>query len=124
MKDIRFKIIAATGSDTAGPWEYSPLDKFLLNTPLFGYELTGSGVIPPLHILNECMSKGSFNFGMGGGAEWKSFELTDKEYQELVKALTTNTEFNIIEDEELYNKKTRKKWTGAVMSKYASKVRK
>ena len=122
MKDIRFKNYAATGPREA-QWEHAPLDVFLLTTPMFVYALSVFGVIPPLHVINEIMLLGEHDAGMGGGAEWKPFEITKDEYEELVENLVTNPEHKIIEDRELWEKPNYKKWNGALLSKHAKRVR-
>ena len=122
MKDIRFKNFAATGPREA-PWEYAKLVEFLLISPIFAYELKAFGVIPPLHVINEVLSKGSYDAGMGGGSEWKAFEISKEEYIELVEHLLTNPEHDIVEDRDLWEKSNYKKWHGAMLSKYAKRIR-
>jgi len=51
------------------------------------YLMEGTGVVPPLHVLNEVLSKGSTGGGMGPGTSWKPFKLPPNEYSELVEAL-------------------------------------
>ena len=122
MREVKFKTYPGTGAGTAS-WEYAPLAQFLLDSPLFSYELRAFGVIPPLHILNERLSSGNHDAGMGGACDWKPFELDLDEYQSLLSELLTNPEFNITEDEELKEKPNYKKWRGALLSKYAKKIR-
>jgi len=122
MRDIRFKNYVATGPGEA-QWEHAPLDVFLLSAPMFVYELSLFSVIPPIHVLNEIMSLGMHEAGMGGGAEWKPFKITQEEYTELVESLTTNPEYKIVEDRELWEKPNYKEWRGALLSKHAKRVR-
>jgi len=122
MRDIRFKNFAATGPREAS-WAHATLAEFLLISPLFAYELKAFGVIPPLHIFNEKLSKGSYDAGMGGGSEWEPFELSKEEYKELVENLVTNPDYDISEDRELWEKPNYKKWHGALLSKYSKKIR-
>lgn len=122
MRDVRFKMYPGTGAATPS-WEHATLDMFLLTAPLFIYELKVFGVIPPLRILNEKLSIGRYDAGMGGACDWRSFEIDVEEYNELVMELTTNPNYKIITDEELDEKPNFKKWHGALLSKYAKKVR-
>lgn len=122
MRDIRFKNYAASNPGEA-QWEHAPLDVFLLSTPMFVYELSLFGVIPPIHVLNEIMSLGKHDAGMGGGAEWKPFKITEEEYTKLVESLIANPEYKIIEDRELWEKPNYKKWHGALLSTHTKKVR-
>ena len=117
MMEVKFKNNPSTGQQTA-QWEVAPLEYFLLNTPLFFYELKAFGVIPPLHILNEKLILGEQDSGMGGACNWKPFQVTEEEYVELVESLLTNPELEIIEDKELWVKQNFKKWHGALLSKY------
>ena len=122
MRDIRFKNFAATGPREA-PWEHASLAEFLLISPLFVYELKAFGVIPPLHVINEKLSEGNYDAGMGGGSEWKPFEISKEEYEELIEHLVTNPEHEIVEDKELWDKPNYKKWHGAMLSKYSKQIR-
>ena len=82
-----------------------------------------NSTIPPLHVINEKLSKGNYDAGMGGGSEWKPLEITKKEYEELVEYLVTNPAHDIVEDKELWEKPNYKKWHGAMLSKYSKKIR-
>ena len=122
MRDVRFKRLPAMGAGE-GPWEYAPLDQFLMSIPAFGYSLCVFGVVPPQHIFNEILRQGENDAGMGGGAKWKPFEIVESEYEELVENLVTNPDHKIIEDKDLFTKANYTKWHGALISKYAKKVR-
>ena len=100
MRDVKFRVFPGTGAATPS-WEHALLDEFLLVTPVFVYELKRFGVIPPIHIMNEILSTGEYDAGMGGACEWRSFEISFNEYEELVLELKTNPDHIIIEDEEL-----------------------
>ena len=92
-------------------------------------ELTG--VIPPLHVLNETLLSGGDRGGMSPGTSWKPFRITEDEYQELVESLLS-LDFaeakkyhpyvsfeNIIVDETLHHCSTRLEWLKAVSEKYS-----
>jgi hypothetical protein len=51
------------------------------------YLMDVTGVIPPLHVLNEVLEKGGDNGGMGPGTTWRRFKINEAEYAELVEAL-------------------------------------
>ena len=118
MKEVKFKNYPGTG-DANPSWEYASLVDFLLTTPLFVYELKAFGVIPPLHVLNEKLSSGTYDAGMGGACDWKPLEIDMDEYNELVMELTTNPNYEITVDEELEEKPNFAKWHDALISKYA-----
>lgn len=122
MRDVKFRVFPGTGAAMPS-WEHASLDEFLLETPVFVYELKVFGVIPPIHILNEILTTGKYDAGMGGACEWRPFEINMSEYAELVLELTTNPDHIIIEDEELKKKLNFRKWHGALLSKYAKRVR-
>ncbi len=117
MIEVKFKNYPGTGAREAH-WEHALLDHFLLNTPLFVYELKAFGVIPPLHVFNEKFILGEHDSGMGGACDWRPFQLSQEEYLELVESLLTNPDHEIIEDKELWNKPNFNKWHGALLSKH------
>lgn len=55
------------------------LVSFLYDVPY----LSACGVFPPIHILNEILSGGGGEGGMGPGASWDPFKLTQNEYNAL-----------------------------------------
>ncbi|MEW8632249.1 MAG: hypothetical protein AB2591_19805 [Candidatus Thiodiazotropha sp.] len=122
MRDVRYKILPPVGPGE-GPWEYACLNEFIFHIPTFSYSVGISGVIPPIHVLNEIFKQGEDDAGMSGGAKWKPFEIENDEYNELVEMLLTSPEKEFIEDRELWEKKNLRKWTGALFSKYSKKIR-
>ena len=118
MREVSFKNLPALGPGDA-PSESALLAEFLLTTPVFAHALRSFGVVPPIHILNEVLSSGSYDAGMSGGASWEPFEVSAEEYEELVEQLTTSLDHSIIEDPELWDRSTYEKWHGALLSKYA-----
>ena len=68
----------------AGVKHKAPLSEFV---PDILYLMGSSGVIPPLHVLNEVLLSGGGNGGMGPGTSWRRFSIKEAEYQELVEAL-------------------------------------
>ena len=58
---------------------------FLLDIPY----LFISGIIPPLAVLNDVLSRGGGDGGMSPGASWEPLTLTEAEYSELVEELLT-----------------------------------
>ena len=56
------------------------LPVFLMDVPY----LLVRGVVPPLHVLNEILQSGGRDGGMGPGARWTPFSLTNAEYAALV----------------------------------------
>lgn len=106
-----------------------PLSAFILDIM---YLMEMHGVIPPLEVLNEILEKGGNNGGMGPGTTWRSFTITDDEYDELVGALLTadmlrikqNHPYvrfeSIIVDYELREIKDYRSWLKASFDKYGN----
>ena len=63
----------------------APLPTFVYDVPYLG----ACGVFPPLHVLNQILSSGGEEGGMGPGATWEPFEIGPDEYDELAKDLAT-----------------------------------
>jgi len=82
MRTIRYK----TSWSYLGPGSkrQEKLADFILDVL---YLMEGSGVIPPLHVLNEVLQNGRSGGGMGPGTSWRPFRLSQEEYAELVSAL-------------------------------------
>lgn len=55
----------------------------LLSIPYFFV----SEVIPPIFVINDVLRKGVVDAGMSGGCRWKSFQLDEVEYEDLVSKL-------------------------------------
>jgi hypothetical protein len=51
--------------------------------------LFGSGLIPPLNVVNNLLATGSSDHGMGGGAEWEPFALSDEGFDAFVRYLNS-----------------------------------
>src|SRR5258708_131517 len=60
------------------------LSEFMLDVL---YLMEYSGVIPPLHVLNEVLLSGGNSGGMSPGTSWRPFKISEPEYEELVEAL-------------------------------------
>lgn len=82
MREVNYK--AHWSYADAGVKRKAPLSEFILDI-LDLMEM--SGVIPPLHIINEVLLKGGDNGGMSPGTSWRPFRINEVEYQELVEAL-------------------------------------
>ena len=105
----------------------APLADFILDVL---YLMEDYGIIPPLHVLNQVLQGGGNNGGMGPGTTWRSFTITEAEYQELVKSLLNlNVEEakkthpyvrfeKTIVDEALHHHLTKIEWLMAVKEKY------
>jgi hypothetical protein len=53
------------------------------------YLFSGKKLIPPLRMINKFLEKGLSDLGMGGGAEWQPFALTEDEYFAFVRYIDT-----------------------------------
>jgi hypothetical protein len=65
-----------------GPYEGSLLT-FLFDIPYF----PPYGIFPPFHLLNQFLATGGSQGGMGPGATWEPFSITEQEYAGLVEAI-------------------------------------
>ena len=58
---------------------------FVYDIPYF----SACGIFPPYHLINQVFSGGGGDGGMGPGAIWEPFEITEAEFNELVAAVKT-----------------------------------
>jgi hypothetical protein len=70
------------GIDVVGH-RHAPLSTFVYDVPYLG----ACGVFPPRHLLNQKLRTGGSQGGMGPGATWEPFEVSESEYSELVREL-------------------------------------
>lgn len=125
MRDVSYKTSWAYAG--SGVKHKAPLVDFILDIL---YLMDNSGVIPPLHILNEVLKRGTTGGGMGPGTTWRPFSIKEDEYNELVAALLN---LDIIEakkthryvmfhkaivDDTLAQYSTYPAWLSAVAAKY------
>lgn len=61
----------------------APISTLVYDIPHFG----ACGIFPPRHIVNQIFSSGGGDGGMSSGTSWVPFEITEKEYQELVATI-------------------------------------
>jgi len=116
MLQIQIKILPAMGS-RYGKWEVVTLEEFLvLHSPHLNMVVTCGKQFPPIHILNEELMSGGADNGMSGGCFWKPFELSEDDYRELFDEMITSPRYDLEYDKKLENRKTLKKWCGAVIS--------
>jgi hypothetical protein len=47
--------------------------------------LLSAQIVPPLHVVNDLLAKGSDDAGMSGGCKWEPFQLSQPEWEELVR---------------------------------------
>lgn len=94
MRQIKYKRTEFHGDDE--PVE-NDLLCFIYDIPYLG----ACGIFPPIHILNEILSSGGGDGGMGPGAAWEPFRITDKEYSEL-KQVLINTPLEFIRNKVRY----------------------
>ncbi|MGI9180549.1 MAG: hypothetical protein ACR2H9_08630 [Longimicrobiaceae bacterium] len=79
MRTIRFEILAGVGDGVQQ--REGTLVSLLESIPY----LLISGLIPPRSVLDEILRRGEVNAGMSGGCRWEPFELSEEEWQELVR---------------------------------------
>jgi len=119
MRDVRYKRLPAVGA-ASGSWTHSSLVEFLFAIPYL-FTRVGKEPVPPRHILNDLFLLGIVDAGMSGGCEWKPFEITQAEYDELVEELCTMPTRNFVRDEELEKCRSLKQWRNMVLAKYHSR---
>ena len=119
MMDVRFKQHGAVGP---AEWTYASLADFLFALPFF-LPRDFEQPVPPLTVLNEIFTSGKLDAGMSGGCEWKSFEISQDEYDELAQELLTRPQCRFVIDDELATAKSVREWRGKVLSKYAKRQR-
>lgn len=78
------------------------LSTFVYDVPY----LDGCDIFPPFHILNQILREGGCIGGMGPGATWEPFEITEEEYSELW-AVLDKLDPESIGDKYLLNKSTK-----------------
>ncbi|MDC0660926.1 hypothetical protein [Marinobacter sp. SS21] len=116
MRQIKIKILPAMGS-ADGRWEIVNFDDFLLRySPSLALLVSCTKQFPPFHILKEELLSGGADQGMGGGCYWKPFEITEEEYEDIREEMLTSPSYDLEYDSGLEDRKTTKKWCGAVIS--------
>ena len=83
MRTIRFEVLPAVG-DATGPRE-GTLSDFLETVPT----VLQFGVIPPLHVLNDLLQRGSIDAGMSGACRWEPLVVDSTDWSKLRAALET-----------------------------------
>ena len=99
------------------PWENIPLERFILEAVAARY--VNGFVLQPLHFMNEILSKGETEIGMG--FQWKPFEIDRNEYQELVDILCTDPTLNASVENDLDHAKSLHDWQMKVGKKHRYK---
>jgi hypothetical protein len=82
MRTITYEVLPAVGTGTAQ--KQGTLEVLFSDLYVYWEEL-----IPPLFILNQVLGRGIHDAGMSGGYKWPPFQVTEAEYDELVKYLST-----------------------------------
>lgn len=119
MMDVRFKHHPGVGGP--GHWTHATLSEFLFTLPYL-FLLDGSEQpFPPLAVLNEIFKSGKWDAGMSGGCEWKPFEISEDEYDELVQRLAAHPKYRFVSDGDLAAVKSLRQWRGKVLSKYSNR---
>jgi hypothetical protein len=87
---------------------------FLMDVPA----LLNLGYIPPFNILNSVLLTGDVDAGMGGGAEWEPFVVSQDEYNEIVRVMLSDPDTNYLIDEEILGIDDFYEWFLAIGSKH------
>jgi hypothetical protein len=81
MRTVTFRTHGPVGA--YGGRTEAQLDTFLLNIPNLFY----FGYVPPCNVVNAVLAVGISDAGMSGGCKWKPFQISSKEYEEVIVAL-------------------------------------
>ena len=71
------------------------LENFLVDNPPCGLLISRGHMFPPLSALNELLSKGKYDAGMGGAWEWTPFQITAAEHSALKQKTEKLLEVNL-----------------------------
>jgi hypothetical protein len=121
MRDVRYKDLPAVGG--SGHWTHASLPDFLFAMPYLFVLGISEQPIPPLIVLNEIFRSGKWDAGMSGGCEWKPFEISGQEYDELVQALANRPEYQFVTAGDLAEVTSLRQWQGKLLSKYGRRAR-
>ena len=119
METRRYKVHGAVGGSK---WETGTTLDMLESMPHMWHYLRVYRIVPPIHILNELFSSGIDEAGMSGGCEWRPFEITSSEYDELVEELITSPDYQCELDAELSRIQTEEEWGKTIMKKYRTAI--
>lgn len=122
MRDVRFKQHPGVGGE--GSWTYATLPDFLFALPYLFVLGSNEQAIPPMAVLNEIFKSGTWDAGMSGACEWKPFEISAQEYDELAQALAARNEYRFVDAGDLAEVKSLRQWRSKVLSKYGRRSRK
>lgn len=81
MREISFTVLGGVGGESA---EQGTVVDLLAAVP---YLLT-TQLVPPLRVVNDLLTKGSYDAGMSGGCEWEPFQIDASEWNDVKQALT------------------------------------
>lgn len=100
---VRFKVHPGVGGP--GSWRHGSLIEMLQSLP-YAFATAPQGIpdpIPPFTAINSLLSSGGRVGGMSGGCEWKPFQISREQYDELVLELLTlpDSDFVVGADSEL-----------------------
>lgn len=97
MKTFIYQLLPATGNHIVT--KVGTLKDLLLDIPYLIHR--PKGIIPPLKVINEILSIGIHDAGMSGGCKWEPFQITEKEFNELISEFASESaEFRYIEPED------------------------
>jgi hypothetical protein len=83
MRTVRFEVLPAVGDETVS--REGTLSDFLETVPT----VLQFGVIPPLHVLNDLLQRGSIDAGMSGACRWEPLVVDSTDWSKLRAALET-----------------------------------
>jgi len=77
MKKIKYTVFDLAGDES----KEATLNNFFLEIPA----LIMHGVIAPISVTNQILKLGNDGGGMSPGVEWDPFEISNEEYEEIIK---------------------------------------
>ena len=82
MRTVSYAVLGGVG----GSFEERGTVADLLQT--IPYLLTPR-IVPPHHVINELLAKGTVDAGMSGGCKWEPFQITQSEWEAIAQHLKT-----------------------------------
>lgn len=91
MRTVRFEVLPGVGDETVSV--EGTLTNLIESIPT----VLQFGVIPPLHVLNDVLQRGSIDAGMSGSCRWEPLEVDATDWSELRTALETGDRYEYVE---------------------------
>jgi hypothetical protein len=84
MRNVSFSVLGGVGGSAR---KHGTLVDLLDAIPY----LLSARLIPPVHVVNDALRRGTHDAGMSGGCQWEPFEITQSEWADLADTLAART---------------------------------